>query len=351
MGGEQAFGGLGFPVPLGDEVLVEQLAKQVAVPPDGEVGGGVGLARGERLAGGGEHLAHAGADAPALGAGEAGVDVGGDAAAGALAVVGLVGLDRGDGEDRATGGRVAHRETLLAEAFLDVEDLEAGVGVVEIRHVEGVAVAPAGGVETGAVVVDDHGAIDDLVAAVVVHVGDGEGMVALAGEGAVGLGAGGAVEEPAFDELAVDDVVGGEGGAGVVAARHDQARAGAVEVGDAGEEAVGAVAVAVAPDVLEFVAGGLERIGRVAGGLVGNGVERGAGEAVEEGEKLGSAEDVAALVDVVGGGVADDFARAVDGAVGGFAGELGAAVSVEVIDHELGVVGAGADVFSQVDLP
>jgi len=54
---------------------------------------------------------------------------------------------------------------------------------------------------------------------------------------------------------------------------------------------------------------------------------------------------------VVGGGVADDFAGAVDGAVGGFADKLGAAVAVEIVDHELGVVGALADVFAEVDLP
>ena len=44
----------------------------------------------------------------------------------------------------------------------------------------------------------------------------------------------------------------------------------------------------------------------------------------------------------LGGGVADDFALAVDGSVSGFAGELRPAVAVEIVDDELGIVGAFA---------
>ena len=43
-----------------------------------------------------------------------------------------------------------------------------------------IAVAEAGRVEPRAVVVDAHGPVDDLVAAVAVHVGDGEAVVPLA---------------------------------------------------------------------------------------------------------------------------------------------------------------------------
>jgi hypothetical protein len=60
---------------------------------------------------------------------------------------------------------------------------------------------------------------------------------------------------------------------------------------------------------------------------------------------------VAAGIDVVGGGVADDLAGGVDGAVGGLAGEFGPAVAIKIIDDELRVVGAAADVFPEVDLP
>ena len=53
----------------------------------------------------------------------------------------------------------------------------------------------------------------------------------------------------------------------------------------------------------------------------------------------------------VGLGVADHFALAVDGAVGGFAGDLGAPVAIEVVDHELRVMRALADVFAEIDRP
>ena len=45
------------------------------------------------------------------------------------------------------------------------------------------------------------------------------------------------------------------------------------------------------------------------------------------------------------------FACSVDGAGGCLAGYLGLAVAVEVIDHELGIVGSGADILAQIDAP
>ena len=62
-------------------------------------------------------------------------------------------------------------------------------------------------------------------------------------------------------------------------------------------------------------------------------------------------EDAAGLVAVVGKGVAEHAALAVAGTVGGAAHHLGAAVTVEVVDHKLGVVGAGTDVTAQVNTP
>ena len=52
----------------------------------------------------------------------------------------------------------------------------------------------------------------------------------------------------------------------------------------------------------------------------------------------------------VGVGVADDLSSAVDGAVGGLADRSRPAVAVEVVDHELGVMGTFADVLAEVDL-
>ena len=50
-------------------------------------------------------------------------------------------------------------------------------------------------------------------------------------------------------------------------------------------------------------------------------------------------------------GVADRRPLAVDGPVGRLADDLGLAVAVEVVDHELRVVGAFADVLPEVDPP
>ena len=72
---------------------------------------------------------------------------------------------------------------------------------------------------------------------------------------------------------------------------------------------------------------------------------------VEDGEVVGARDDAAHGIAPVGQGVADDVAEGVARAVGGAADELGTAVAVEVVDHELGVVGAGADVFTKVDTP
>ena len=168
--------------------------------------------------------------------------------------------------------------------FVDSEDFETGTIRIEVGDVHGVTVTELGGVARSTITVDTHGTVDDFVAAIAVDVGDADAVVALA---AVGIGAVGgavfiAVEEPALGEFAVAPVPRDEGGAGVVAAAHDNAGADAVEVGDASEEAIDAVAVAVSP-VVDVA----------AGGEVVRGREGFAGEAVEDGEELGAVEDVA----------------------------------------------------------
>ena len=70
-----------------------------------------------------------------------------------------------------------------------------------------VAVAQAVGVEAAAVVVDAAGAVNDFIAAVAVHVGNAQVVVALTFEGLVfGLAEG--VEVPAEAELLAVEVVG-----------------------------------------------------------------------------------------------------------------------------------------------
>ena len=85
--------------------------------------------------------------------------------------------------------------------------------------------------------------------------------------------------------------------------------------------------------------------------MYARGRERGAGAPVEDGEELGPAHDEAVGVAMVGARIADDLPDAIDGAVGGLARDFGAAVAVEVVDDELRVVRALADVLPEVDAP
>ena len=93
------------------------------------------------------------------------------------------------------------------------------------------------------------GAVHDLVSSVAVHVADAEVVIALAAPGGVWIRRAGVagVEGPDVGERAVAPVPGREHRARVVAAGHDQAGPLAVEIGDAGQEAIHAVAVVVAP--------------------------------------------------------------------------------------------------------
>ena len=309
---------------------VQQFAAEVSVPPHGEVDGVRLLA--DHLAGVVAHAA--GGAGPHLPAGIGGVDVDGHGAAD-------VGVGRDPVDDLAGGGvheRGAYAPALVADP--DLQFLAAGDHGAEVH---GVAVAQAVGVEARAVVVDAAGAVDDLVAAVAVHVGGAEVMVALAVPGAEGFVAVG-VEEPLHLEFLAVPVPGGEGGAGVVAAAHHRARADAVQVGDGGQVAVGAVGVGVSPGAVLAAAGDIVHRGH-----------GGAGTAVEDGQVLvalhDAAEGPAAVFAVVGVGVADDLAGAVHGGVGGLADQLDTAVAVQVIDDELRVVGACADIAAQVDAP
>ena len=309
---------------------VQQLAAEVAVPPYGEVDG-------IRLPA--DHVAFvvahaAGGAGPHLPAGVGGVDVGRHRAA-------HVGVGGNPVDDLAGGGVHecgAHAPAFMADPHLQL--LAAGDHGAEMV---GIAVAQAVAVEARAVVVDAAGAVDDLVAAVTVHVGGAEVVVALAVPGIEGRVAVG-VEEPFHREVLAVPVPGGEGGAGVVAAAHHRARADAVKVCDGGQVAVGTVGVAVTPGAVLAPVGDIVHRGH-----------GGARTAVEDGQVFLARHDAAqrrALVlAVVGVGIADDLAGPVDGRVGSLADEFCTAVAVQVIDDELRVVGACADVAAQVVPP
>ena len=223
--------------------------------------------------------------------------------------------------------------------LVHAEDLETLTGGVEVAQVHRVAVAEAGGVERLAVVVDRHGAEDDLILLVPVYVGNGHVVVALVH---VGLADGRivGVKDPPLNQLRTVEVIGGRNGAGVVTTGDHHGRLLAVEVGGGCQEPVDPVSVRVTPRAnISARRGVVDR------------VDSRAGLTVEDGEVLRSGEHVAAGVAVVGPSIADHCADAIHRAVRRLHDDLGLAVTVIVEDLELGVVRSGPDVVAQVDPP
>src|SRR6478752_9484695 len=321
--------GVGRRAVLVDVGAVEEFTGGVAVPPGQEVGAGR-LAAGDHVSLGAAYTGDR--RGPGLGTGAAGPDVAGDPAS-------VVPARRRRPED-LPGLRVRHPRGRLRAVLVDLELLQARPGRIEVTDVHGVAVAVLRGPQSAAVVVHGHGAVDDLVLAVPIGVGDGELVVALAVVALAGVRRTVRVEGPAPGEGAAPPVPRGDDAPRVVAARHDQGGPGAVQIGRAGEEAVDPVAVGVAP-----------RGHRAACGDVVDGAHRRTGPSVEYRQELGPRQDVSGGVAVVGGGTADDLPGTVHAAVGGLHGDLGLAVAVVVVHLELGVVRAGPDVPAQIDPP
>ena len=336
--------------------MVQQLATEVAVPPNAEIDGDAGGAVDDfapRVADA------AGGRGPHLQAGVRGVDVGSHAAAYIFVGENL--------EENLAGASIAE-VAAVAFVLVAVPDAE---GLSQAKHCQmhGIAMTEAGVVETAAVVVKGHGAIGDLVAAIAIDIADAQVVVALTGIAAPFGRVG--VEGPTHGEVLAVEVVGRDACTGVVTATEDGAEVLAVEVGAGGQEAVAAVGVVVAP-ATQFA---------TFGDIV-NGAEGAAGEAIEAGDPLRTFIDEAAtrslavhlagptwtaellagvaiglvgygvgMTDMVGCGVAEDGTCAVDGAVAGAHEEFGTAVTIEVGDDEGGVVGAAADVAAEVDAP
>src|SRR6476659_1636372 len=105
--------------------------------------------------------------------------------------------------------------------------------------------AQAGRVQTLAIVVDRHGAIDDFVLAVAIDVGHAEVMISLALVCAVAGRR--AIEQPALSQLAAVPVIRREHGFGIIAASHEDARMDTVKVTDASQEAIHTIAITIAP--------------------------------------------------------------------------------------------------------
>ena len=317
---------------------VQQLAAQVAVPPDGKVD--ARLDGGDQPAVAGVHAI--GARAPRFPTRETGVDVGGHGPA-------HVGRGRESPEEFARGGVTHLGAGTQRVGFVAHPHFQARTLGDHVSHVHGIAVLELRGVEAGAVVVDTAGAVNDLVAAVSIHIADAQvvGALLLIFDPFVVIREG--IEAPAPGQFAAPPVPGFKHGACVVAAADQDARTLAVEVAGPAQEAVHAVALEVAE-----------------GDAVLTGDEVGAGEFTARGafydrEELRSLEDhavsaglrieVAVVGTAVTVGVADHGAVAELGPLGRLDGQLGLAVAVEVIEDHLRVVRALADVQAQVHTP
>jgi hypothetical protein len=131
----------------------------------------------------------------------------------------------------------------------------------------------------------------------------------------------------------------------------------AVKVGHPGQEAVYAVAVVVAPIGAELGGSGIV----IAGHALGLVLHRGqfpARESLEDRQVFGTAEHAPVAGAVVGqvvvrGGrpLAEIGSASIAGARSGAADDFRLPVAVEVVDHEVHIVGSGADVAAQVDTP
>ncbi len=243
---------------------------------------------------------------------------------------------------------------------------------VQVAQMQRVAMSQTCGIQEGTVVVNGGRSIGNLVATVTVHVSHGNIMCALTVCTGL-LGRDRDMKPLGLEPFAVE-VHRPEVSAGVVAAAHHGTGALVcpVEEGHAGEVTLAAVALVrvVAPR------GGIGRESvfkpfslshqcahaESAVGIVPHGVQCLAGLALKDGEQFRSRQYAPALVAIVGG-----IVQFTDGAVGGrlthwptlpvhrtgrgLADHLRLAVTVEVVDEELGVVGSGADVLAQVDAP
>ena len=233
-----------------------------------------------------------------------------------------------------------------------------------------VAVTERRGINSLAIAADARRTINNVVLAIAIHVADGQTVRALAAIRGVGRIA---RERPAFGERVRAPVPRGQVGARVVAATKNGARTNAVAERDAREEAINAIAVAVAPDGIHRRSAGVvvARV-RVAVRIPSGRRHFRAGQPVEHGDEFRPVQDVAIghaagmvetiIVRVVERGAravgvlpfcraADVVALAVNRAGRGAAHQLRFAVAVEIINHEIHVVRAAADVRAEVNAP
>ena len=262
-----------------------------------------------------------------------------------------------------------------------------------VGQVDGIAVAEAGAVEQGAVVVQCGRAPYHLVASVAVDIGHRHIVVAVCKHGAAATASGrldvavvllralavgiigghrvgravAVLTEPAWDEMLSVETDGPDEGITIIASAENAAgrSVGPVDIAHAGQVAVAAVVavgVGLADGPVEGACCLAQCRGSIAVGVVGDGVDGLAGLSVEHRQVFMSAVHASAAgnprLGVVGsldggvvGGLVDIIALAVFRTGGCLAHHLGLAVAVEVIDHILCIVGTGTDVLPQVYAP
>ena len=175
------------------------------------------------------------------------------------------------------------------------------------------------------------------------------------------------VEVPPLGQLAIPPVQRPERRSPVVAAAGDHARPLPVEIGNAGQEAVDEIVVAViSPTQVACWRGnaldGAKDAFSASIRLVVDGHQLRPSLATENGVVLwprndfalrhgGGARVVDGVVSSGGRAGLEEIVRSVLGARGRLAGYLGHAVAIEVVHHELRVVGAGTDVRTEIDSP
>ena len=332
--------------------MVEQLAAEVAVPPEGEVDADAchGVQQVAPV------VAYAfGVRGPHLPSRVLGIDIGGQSAPHVIVV--------GQHPEDLSGLSVT--ELAVVFVFVHVPQIEVLREGQHGTQMHGVAVTQAGVVVACAVVVHAHRAVGNLVASVAIDVGHAQVVVALSGVfGPPGLCG---VKHPALLQLLAVPVPCGQHAARVVSATHHHRGVNAVEIGHAGQIALRAVGIVVAP--------GSEL---ALSGHVVHGGEGFARPAFKHGEVFRTALDEAAASSllvlaealrgvavgvvvclavvahphaIVGFSIADHASRAVHSAVGGLHHQLGPAVAIEVVGHHLGVVGAAAYVAAHGDAP
>src|SRR5262249_2501800 len=324
---------------------VEQFAQQVAVPTDSEIDRGFGRrylrsARPQR--GVGRELlrgihASGGAGSPHLVAAITRVDVERQSAADVTRSL--------YAEDQLTGARVAELggvRAIIGGAFVRLENFESGPVGIHIRHMKRVAVSQARREKPGPVIINRASAVHYFVSSIVVHVAYAELVIALSAPRGVWIGRAGVagVEGPDVGERAVAPVPGREHGASVITAGHKGAGPLAVEIGDARQEAIHAIAVTVAPIADSPARDDVARGGHSRAGL-----------SIEDGQKFRTGENVAGGVAKIGVLISDYSAHAVNSPVGRLAGDLGLAVTVEIVNLKLRVVRACANVAPEGDAP